>query len=157
MPCTVAVVGLFHLHFNLHLFPMVTYIHCKPEHVIAAHVSGVDVSRVDNFGVPNGTVSVGDLVGERALVDSQLLWDETAIGGAHGADIICIDRAMFGHFALTNGVTCGIANAQIAAALRVACCCRMLKMPAAGRSASDIDTLVSFLHNLEVLSEVLVH
>jgi hypothetical protein len=102
------------------------------------------------IGALQGSLGVGDVFGERALVDQGQAWTESAVAGQDGADVLCIDRALFQHFALAAGAVPGGVPSQVSAALRVACCRQALRTAARDRTDADVDMLVAFLHELPV-------
>jgi hypothetical protein len=92
-------------------------------------------------------------VGEHSLIDTNNMHTYSVRVCAPGASFLCIDRATFWHFADLGRVGAAEIPAQIAAALRVACCQRILEMPPPDRSDSEIRLLVAFLHGLQVHSD----
>ena len=103
-----------------------------------------------DFGAHCGTAAVGDVLGELALVHSAHEHATTALVGATGAALLCIDRALFRHFADAPAEAPATESARVAATLRAACCRRILMLPASDRTAQDVQALVAFLHPLQV-------
>lgn len=128
-----------------------------------------------DFGARCGTARPGDVLGELALASPCALRPCTARAavpesapdvhpdGSHEAarsgtlGVLCIERALFRHFDESAGGAAaghGAVRGQVAAALRAACCRRLLATRPGERSVQDVQALVAFLHPLEVRSRM---
>lgn len=115
------------------------------------HCTGVRADgETDDWGAHLSTKSQGGIVGEHSLISVDSVHTYTAMAGESGAEFLCIDRATFWHFADQGRAGASEIPAQVAAALRVACCQRILEMAPSDRSESEIHLLMEFLRGLQV-------
>lgn len=110
---------------------------------------------IDDCGAFIGTKSQGGVLGEHSLISADSVHAYTAKAGETGADLLCIDRATFWHFADLGRTGVSEIPAQVASALRVACCQSILEMAPPDRSESDVQLLVEFLRGLQVCFQIL--
>jgi hypothetical protein len=103
------------------------------------------------------TQSTGAIVGEHSLISASSAHSYSARAGETGAEFLCIDRATFWHFTELGRAGAAEIPAQVAAALRVACCQRVLEMMPSDRLESDVPLLVEFLRGLKVWASVAGH
>lgn len=89
-------------------------------------------------------------MGEHTLISGDSIHTYTARAGESGAEFLCVDRATFWHFADLGRTGMSEIPGQVAAALRVACCQRILEAAPSDRSESDIRLLMNFLSGLQV-------
>lgn len=105
---------------------------------------------VNDDGALIGTASCGTIVGELCLLEHYKNYSVSVKADPEGATFVGIDRASFWNFV---GVACNgpsSATGHVAAALRAACCERILRMAPSDRSDSDLESLVAFLSGLQV-------
>lgn len=112
---------------------------------------GVDaVDGLHDYGALIGSACYGTIVGELILIECHNQYSVTVKADIEGAAFVGIDRAAFWNFVdVTNMAPAG-APAQVAAALRAACCQRILEMAPSDRGEADLQALVAFLRGLQV-------
>ena len=108
------------------------------------------VWNADGPGDHVGSVTEGEIVGELALVNATSVRNATVLAGEGGVELLAIDRAMFNHFTGFGSSPPGGLRARVAAAMRAACCRRILQTLPQARSEQDIEALMSFLSGLQV-------
>lgn len=101
-----------------------------------------------------GSARPGSIVGELCLIEYNNQYSLTVKAGTEGAAFVGVDRATFWNFVDMTRMQPGSAPAQVAAALRAACCQRILAMAPSDRGDADLQALVVFLRGLQVRNKL---
>ena len=127
-----------------------------PAGAIVAHHSDSPLCLADDlsYGTHVGVVPEGEIVGELALVTVDVPRNATVIAGAGGVELLGIDRALFAHFTCVGFSPVAGRRAHVAAAMRAACCRRILQIPQQLRTDQDVEALQSFLSGLQAFREI---
>lgn len=127
---------------------------CLLWHILFSTGHGADETADGDLdcGAVIGSARPGNIVGELCLIESNSQYSLTIKADTEGAAFVGVDRAAFWNFVDMTRMRPGSAPAQVAAALRAACCQRILEMAPSDRGDADLQALVAFLRGLQVRS-----
>eukprot|EP00892_Ulva_mutabilis_P012096 jgi/Ulvmu1/9259/UM050_0008.1 len=120
----------------------------------STHVDDEDSHDSQDCGAIVSSACEGSIVGELCLVQANNRHSVSVRAASEGAHFVGIDRAAFWNFVDLTRTGPGSASSQVAAALRTACCRRILEAAPSDRNESDLQALVTFLQGLQAFQDI---